>query len=356
MKEDIYLVALHSLWFTHKKFFFIFEKEGNYKSCFEKISYSQLRNYGFSDLQIEKILSKKEKINLEKIEKTLKNRQVNIIKHSASNFPSLLKQIPNTPYFLYTRWDISSGDCISVIWSRKVSSYWRAVIEKIIPDLLSNFTIVSGWAYGCDSIAHETTINNSWKTISVIWTWIDIDYPASNSRLYNDILKSNWAIISIFPLWEPWNTYNFPIRNEIVAWLSLWTIVVEAAEKSWSLITAKLSLDLWKDLFAIPWDIFKDTSRWCNNLIAKGEAKITTKADDILEEYWKTLWEHNKKIIFNDELEKIIYKKIQEQEFSVDELTKTLDMEITTLNLKLSMMELSWLLKKINWSNYTTIN
>ena len=356
MNENIYLVALHSLWFTHKKFFFIFEKKDNYKSCFDNINYSQLRKYGFSDLQIEKILSKKSKINLEKIEKTLKNRQVNIIKHSDSDFPSLLKQIPNTPYFLYTRGDITSWDCISVIWSRKVSSYWRNVIEKIIPDLLNNFTIVSGWAYGCDSIAHETAINNSWKTISVIWTWIDINYPTSNSRLYNDILESNWAIISIFPLGEPWNAYNFPIRNEIVAWLSLWTIVVEAAEKSWSLITAKLALDLWKDLFAIPWDIFKNTSKWCNNLIAKGEAKITITAEDILEEYWKTTTKNYRKIIFNDKLEEIIYKQIQGQEFSVDELIKTLDIQITTLNLKLSMMELSWLLKKINWNNYTTIN
>lgn len=106
-----------------------------------------------------------------------------------------------------------------------------------------------------------------------------------NSSLFQKALSQNSGILSIFPLGEPGNSYNFPQRNEIISGLSLGTLVVEAGEKSGTLITAQLTLDQGRELFAIPGEIEKQNSLGCNLLIKKGEAKIVTTSEDILEEF-----------------------------------------------------------------------
>ena len=135
------------------------------------------------------------------------------------------------------------------------------------------FTIVSWWAAGCDTYAHKYALESGWKTISIIWTWIDQDYPVWNKKLYTEIVEKWWAVISQFPVWEVWNPYNFPIRNELVAALWIGLFVVEAWEKSGTIITANIALDMGKDIFALPWDIFGNNSAGCNKLIQSGAAK-----------------------------------------------------------------------------------
>ena len=173
--------------------------------------------------------------------------------------------------------------------------------------------------------------------------------------MYDEIIENDWAIISIFAIWIPWNAYNFPIRNEIVAGLSSWVVVIEAREKSWSLITSKLALDLWKDLFAVPWEIFKSNSVWCNNLIKNWEAKLVTSSIDILEEY---NFSNNKelennlekpKLEFSDELEEKIYNSLLLEWFTADELVKKFNLDISTISFKLSMLEINWIIKKTLW-------
>lgn len=356
MNEKIFLAALHSLWFTHKKLFEIFEYNQNYKELFQKLDKKILEKYKFQEKQIESILNKKQKLDLFKLEKKLNQRSVKIITIFDEKYPIELKKIANTPFLFYLRWNLDNSKYFSIVWARKITSYWLKVIEKIIPDLIKQFIIVSGWAFGCDSEAHKQSLKAWWKTIAVLWTGIDIDYPVQNEIMYNDIVKTNWAIISIFPIWTPGSSFSFPIRNEIVAWLSVWTLVVEAEEKSGSLITAKLALDLWKDLFAIPWDIFSSRSDWTNKLISSWEAKLVKSSNDILEEYWLKKQNITKKsIVFNDEIEEKIYNIIQTNSLTVDELTKKLNLELQILNLKLSMMELSWNIQKTWWWKYITI-
>ena len=331
MKEEIYLVALHSIGLSQKSLNLIFKRKQNYKEFYENLNHNNLINSWLKENQIKKILEKKEKISIQKIEEKLKNREVNIITIKDKNYPKLLKQISAPPYLLYVRWKIDDSPKFAVVWARAISSYGKKSVEKIIPEVSNYFTIVSWWAAWCDSEAHMQTLKSWNKTIAIIWTWIDIDYPTYNKKMYDDIINSGWAIISIFTLWEPWNPYNFPIRNELVAALSVWTLVVEAQEKSWSLITAKLSLDLWKDLFAIPWEIFRKNSEWCNNLIKNWEAKLVSKAKDILEEYWvnqnnveKT---ESKKLVFADKIEENIYNCIILENLTIDELSKKLNIE-----------------------------
>jgi len=170
--------------------------------------------------------------------------------------------------------------------------------------------------------------------------------------LYTKIVEKWWAIISIFPIWEPWNSYNFPIRNEIVAWLSKWIVIIEAAKKSWSLITAKLWLELWKDLFAIPWEITKKYSEWTNLLILNWEAKPVLWYNDILNEYNilpNSINSTNIKINLNNN-EKIIYNLLMQDILDFDKLLIKTSFDIWLLNQILSIMEIKQIIKKnINW-------
>ncbi len=354
MNEKNYLALLHKIWLNQKKLHIIFEDNENYKDFYENLDSSTLYTFGFTPKQIDFILENKNKYSIAKIKQNLENRSVEIITIKDPKYPDLLKQIANPPYLFYLRWEIDNSPKFSVVGSRKISFYWEKAIEKIVWEISNYFTIVSWWAAWCDTHAHLTALNNQNKTISVIWTWIDVDYPVKNKKLYDDIVLDWWAVVSIFPIWEVWNPYNFPVRNEIVAGLSVWVLVVEAAKKSWTIITSNLALDMWKDLFAIPWDIFKTSSEWCNDLIKNWNAKITTQSNDILEEY-NILNKQNtkqRKIIFNDKLEEEIYNTLITDSLNINELILKTWLDITTLNFKLSMMEINNLIKNTSWWKY----
>ena len=204
-----------------------------------------------------------------------------------------------------------------------MTSYGDILIEKIVWDISKYFIIVSGWAAWCDTKSHEIALEKGNKTLSVIGTWIDIDYPVMNKKLYDRIVDFWGWVISIFPIGEVWNPYNFPVRNEIVAWLSVWLIFIEASSKSGTLITANLALDMWNDIFAIPGDVFKSHSSWCNRLIKNWNAKLITCWEDILEEYIdisSRSHEVNRKekIKFADTIEKEIYNIFLLESLTID--------------------------------------
>lgn len=353
MEEKLFLAALHFIGISHKKLFVIFEHHQNYKIFFEKISRGILKQYFFSDQQIDTILERKKICKMDFLVSCLEKRKVKIITFFDKEYPKYLKEIPNRPFLFYLRWHIDNSPKISVVWSRKITSYWKNVIEKIIPELSKYFVIVSGWAAGCDTEAHQICLQSEWKTICVIGTGIDWDYPVWNKVLYDTIVESGWWIVSIFPIGEVWNPYNFPVRNEIVAWLGLGTLVIEAQKKSGTLITAGLALDLWRDLFSIPWDINKLSSEGTNHLIWDGSAKLVMSAADILEEYNITVSEKQKgtsKISFSSNIEKIFYELLILESLTIDEFIHKTQLELWIISSQLSLMEINWLIKKgLGW-------
>ncbi len=357
MEEKIYLALLHSLGITQKKFHIIFWEnllweKMSYQVFYETMNREMLQSFWIKSKEMEKILERKKKIKREFIEKRLEERDVEIITIEDGNYPEELKNISNIPYLLYIRGEISNQPKIAVVGARKISSYGKKVIESIVPEVSNYFPIVSGGAFGCDTFAHLAALE-AWNiTISVIGTSICEDYPTGNKKMYDNIVRSGGAVISLFPIWVPWSAYNFPIRNEIVAGLSVGTLVIEAQHKSGSLITAWLALDIWKDLFAIPWEIFKSNSAWCNDLIRRGEAKPVSDATHILEEYNVGNWWGDKKqkeLELDDQQEKQIYNALLVEWYSSDELAKKLEIDISTLNFKLSMLEIKWVIKKTLW-------
>lgn len=355
MENKKYLTYLHSLGISQKKFFLIFEKEKNYKEFFESLSFPLLKKYSFSDEQIQKILEKKEKLKYKEIDAILKKNDVKIITLWEDNYPKILQEIANPPFFLYVRGNIDNSPKLAIIGSRKISEYGRKIIERFTPSLVQYFTIVSGGAIGCDSLAHEETLKQNGKTLVIIGTGIDICYPSFNQKMYEKVVELWWAIISIFPLGEWPNPYNFPIRNEIISGISNGTIVVEAGEKSGTLITASLALEQGRDLFAVPWEIFRSNSLGCNNLIKKGEAKPVSMVEDILEEYNITKSPEIKKINFWDNLEKNIYDLLIVEALTVDEMAKKLSVSVSEIAIKISFMEIKGYLRKTRAWKYEII-
>ncbi|MFA5917217.1 MAG: DNA-processing protein DprA [Candidatus Gracilibacteria bacterium] len=348
MPNLIYLVGLHSLGISQRKLSNIFEKKDNYKEFYEKLSSTNLKPF-CSEKEITIILSRKDKINLEKITTVLKERNVELITIKDDEYPNLLKQISNPPYLLYVRGKIDNSPKIVIIGSRNMTSYGKKVIEKIVPGLTRYFTIVSGGAMGCDSEGHIQTLINNGKTIAVIGTGIDLDYPSSNKKLFDNIVEKNGGIISIFPIGEIPNNYNFPIRNEIVAGISSGVIVIESSEKSGTLITANLALEQGKDVFAVPGDIYKSNSIGCNNLIKNGNAKIVTTTEDILEEYniiTNKPPKNNNTIDFGNDIEKIIYDILLLESLDADELIQKTTLSLSNISINLSMLEIKGILKK----------
>ncbi|MDD3302499.1 MAG: DNA-processing protein DprA [Candidatus Gracilibacteria bacterium] len=348
MSDLIYLASLHSIGISQKKLNKIFESNSNYKNFYEQLGYENLQPF-FTSSEIEKILSKKERFDINKLSTIIVSNNIEIVTIHDVKYPKLLKQIVNSPYLFYLIGEIDNSPKIAVIGSRGMTLYGKRAIEKIVPSLTKYFTIVSGGAMGCDSEAHKQTIKSKGKTIVVVGTGIDVVYPAGNKILYDNVVTSNGGIISIFPIGEQANVYTFPIRNEIIAALSSGVLVVESGEKSGTLITVNLALEQGKDIFAIPGELFKINSMGCNNLIKNGSAKIVTNVDDIFEEYnINTLdsLENINQISFANEVEKIIYNVLLLENLDIDLLLYKTNLSLNDITVNLSMMEIKGIIKK----------
>lgn len=209
---------------------------------------------------------------------------VSILKYTDPLYPKSLLNIYDFPPLLYVRGDLRESDiCVAVVGSRAASSYGRYVTDRLCRDLAFNgVTIVSGLARGIDAAAHRAALTAKGRTIAVLGCGIDVIYPGENRELYAGIPKSG-AIVTEFPFGTPPNAHNFPARNRIISGLSLGVVIIEATEKSGSLITARTALDQGREVFAVPGIIDAPGSRGTHMLLKQG-AKLVENANDILEE------------------------------------------------------------------------
>lgn len=200
------------------------------------------------------------------------------------DYPSRLADIYDPPYVLYGmgRRDVLSMDAISIVGSRKATAYGRQVARHLAAEMVrKDMAVVSGLAIGVDSEAHYATVAAGGVTVAVKGCGLDIPYPRSNLKLAASIAGKG-AIITEFPPGTEPEPRNFPIRNRIISGLSLGVIVVEAAERSGSLITASMAADQGREVMAVPGNMFSSNSRGTHWLLKQG-ANIVTSAEDVLE-------------------------------------------------------------------------
>lgn len=272
-------------------------------------------------------------------------------------YPMLLREIGSAPKCLFVRGNtqlLSASLLIAVVGTRKISDYGRQVLQEIIPPLVrAGAVIVSGLAYGVDSVSHEVALKHGGKCIAVLAGGVDIIYPREHHGLARKILENGGTIISEHePGTESLKQY-FPARNRIISGLSRATLVIEAQEESGSLITAKFALDQNREVYAVPGSIFDENQRGTNRLIAEGAYPLLS-AEKLLSQLNLTLSPEQQIIpllSFDSEEEKTLYEFLREPR-SLEDLHQEIKLPAASLNQILSLMELKGIVMNISGSKY----
>lgn len=272
----------------------------------------------------------------------------NLILLTDSNYPKNLFATYNPPPFLYVKGDIIQDDdiAIAIVGTRVPDRYGKFVTEELAGELAARgISVVSGMARGIDSIAHAGALKRGGRTIAVLGSGLDVIYPQENKKLYERI-SNQGAVISEFTIETAPDSVNFPKRNRIISGLSLGVVVVQASDKSGSLITASFALEQNREVFAVPGNIVNRLSRGTNKLIKQG-AKLVESIDDILTEIeafrnlmGKQSTEENFASLFSDlsQDEKEIYAVLKDKPLHIDEIIKLTGMNSAkVLSLLLSL-------------------
>jgi DNA processing protein len=203
------------------------------------------------------------------------------------SYPYLLREIADPPITLYVKgaWQTCfDAPCVGIVGSRRCSTYGENASEMLARDLAANgVCIVSGLARGIDTAAHRGAIRGKGRTVAVLGTGIDNVYPKENAKLVDEIMENGGAVVSQFPLGTPPLKDNFPYRNRIISGLSLGVLIVEASERSGSLITARLAMEQNREVLAVPGNITSRNSFGTNYLIKSG-AKLVQQWQDVVAE------------------------------------------------------------------------
>lgn len=323
-----------------------------------KAQSQELEQSGIGPALTEKIIAERPAINPKEEWEKLTRENITILIQTDPNFPKLLKEIPSAPFILYKKgdFDLNATPMLSVVGSRKFTAYGNQVTSSLVKDLVqSGFTIVSGLALGIDGIAHRAALENGGKTIAVLGNSLDEKniYPRAHTELSREIVE-NGTLISDYPIETPAGEFTFPARNRIIAGMSLGTLVIEAGEKSGSLITANLALDFNREVFSIPGSIFSSQSIGTNQLLKKG-AKLVASIKDILEELnlSEDYSQRNipSKIPSNKE-EEILLKILSSDPIHIDNLSRISKLGTASISAALSLMEIKGWIKDIGGQNY----
>lgn len=291
----------------------------------------------------------------------IKNKSIEAYKHKLyalgisyssildRDYPNRLREIFNAPAILYYRGkDFENLDeSIAIVGSRKYTGYGEMALERILSGL-SNYKlkIVSGMAMGIDALAHKKAIDGKIPTVGILGSSLDIEYPTSNAKLYRDM--KNELLISEFPIGSPPIKRNFVLRNRIISGLSKAVIIIEAKEKSGSLITARYAIEQNREVYAVPGNIDSIFSTGCNQLIKAG-AKPITCAEDIVEDLAFIEEANRIKPVYlpdglNDD-ERLILKNLENLSLSPEDLVGVTGFKIEKILAYISRLELKGLIE-----------
>ena len=280
-----------------------------------------------------------------------------IVTLTDSNYPKLLREIPDPPPFLYVYGRLEGHSAnLAVVGSRNATGYGLRTTKDLCASLAShNLTIVSGMARGIDTAAHEGALAAKGQTIAVLGSGLERIYPEENRRLFHRIAE-NGAVVSEFPLMAEPEAHHFPIRNRIISGISLGTVVVEATRKSGSLITARLAAEQNREVFAVPGSIQSFKSAGSHTLIKQG-AKLVEHAQDVIEELVPFVpfnqglvsispdhTHKNLDLLSDDEIR--VYQALDPYPVHVDDLARKISMEPGNLLSILLKLELNGMVQQ----------
>ena len=262
----------------------------------------------------------------EKLEEYLFKNNIKYVTYSSSLYPERLKNIDNPPYVIFYKGDITllNYNMVAIVGSRKNTNYGEQVTKFIVSELYNiSYGVVSGVAAGIDSIAHREILFRGGKTIGVLGCGIDVVYPRFNKNLYDRISEHGLLISEFLPGTKPLS-YNFPQRNRIISALSNGVIVIEASNKSGSLITVDYALSQSKDGMVVPGPIFNETSKGCNLLIYQGARPFLGKKD--LYEFLNVIKKDDKNNAKNS-IKKCLLDVIGKEPIHIDKIIGSLNID-----------------------------
>ena len=317
----------------------------------------RVRNIGADTA--EKIAAWEKTINLAGELKRIEDYGCHVLIQSDGNYPAALREIYDPPLVLYVKGEINAKDknSVALVGSRMSTHYGVETARKLAYQLAYvGVTVVSGGARGIDTAAHQGALSAKGRTIAVLGTGLNLIFPPENAELYERI-AANGAVITQFPFNRPADKQSFPIRNRIVAGMTLGTVVVEANLTSGALITANFATDYGRQVFAVPGRIDSPRSKGCHELIKKG-AKLCEDAEDILSEFEYLFPASNRPAAVSEtgvlpalELsanEQKVYDAVTtDDESTIDEVIRASGLPSSTVNVALLGLEMKRLVKQL---------
>jgi DNA processing protein len=284
--------------------------------------------------------------------------EVKIIKIEDSGYPAELKKIKDAPKILYYRGILPTINepCLAIVGTRRCSPYGQQVSSKISGESAeAGITIVSGLAPGIDTFSHTAVVEKKRRTIAVLGTGLDERsiYPQINLDLSRKIIDYGGCLISELPEGTPGSKFSFPRRNRIISGLSSAVLIIEAKEKSGSLITANYAIKQNKKLLAVPGPIYALNSIGPNELIKNG-AKIITTTNDVLNEFdlinFKTIQTN---IEPDNNEEKLIIESLQNEPLPIDKIIERTNLSAQVVATTLALMEISGKIQNLKANTYS---
>ena len=281
-----------------------------------------------------------------------------ILIQTDADYPELLRQIYDPPVVLYVKGGLNERDknAVAMVGSRMTTHYGIESARKLSYQLAYvGVTVVSGGARGIDTAAHQGALSARGRTIAVLGTGINLVFPAENAELFERI-SSSGAVITQFPFNRAADKQSFPIRNRIVAGMSLGTVVVEANLTSGALITANMAVDYGRQVFAVPGRIDSPRSKGCHDLIKKG-AKLCEGAEDILSEFEYLFPASNRPpgpaetgvlpALTLSENEQNVYDCLGDEEMSTDDVIRKSGLPSSAVSVALLGLEMKRLIRQL---------
>lgn len=275
------------------------------------------------------------------------------------DYPSALKTLFDPPAILFVRGSLpeQSRKHLAVVGSRKASGYGKDVARFLIEPLAkAGVVIVSGLAYGIDAHAHHLCIESGGTTVAVLGSGVDnySIYPSANRALASQILAHGGALISEFPIGTSPLKQNFPIRNRIIAGLCDGTLVIEAAVKSGSLITARAALEAGRDVYAVPGPIHAPLSEGPNNLIKMGAIPVTKPSDILgMDELGEQATKEKYQPINEDE--RAILETLGHTPSHIDEVIRHANLSTPTISKTITMLEMKGVIRHDGGQYYSKV-
>ncbi len=285
--------------------------------------------------------------------------EIKEIKITDEDYPESLKKISDAPKVLYYKGNIEvlKKSCFAVVGTRRPSSYGQQATLQITGELVdAGLVIVSGMAPGIDTFAHTICVEKKQPTIAVLGSGLGekVIYPQQNLELSRQIVKQGGCLISQYPPTMPGLTHQFPERNRIVVALSMGVLVVEAKEKSGSLITARLAKEQHKKLFAVPGPIYTLNSKGPNKLIKEG-ATLVESAQDILDVLGiePPTFDRPSADEGENETEDLILMALKEGALYIDKIIEKTKLSPSIIATSLALMEISGKIRNLGGNTYS---